>query len=124
MTKGKIHHLLATLIKSLFLFKIWNYFSISLGDSDTVDLEKVIIEYASFFPISYLLQFFMGAVVLGKMNKIVSCVMKRTLYNLVYFYKHVPLQLLTNRLEDRNSWAMVLLREITCAKENKEAKGV
>lgn len=124
MTKGKIHHLLATLIKSLFLFKIWNYFSISLGDSDTVDLEKVIIEYASFFPISYLLQFFMGAVVLGKMNKIVSYVMKRTLYNLVYFYKHVPLQLLTNRLEDRNSWAMVLLREITCAKENKEAKGV
>lgn len=72
VTKGNIHHLLATLIRSLFLFKILNSISISLGDSDTVDLEKVIIWYVSFFPISYLLQFFMGAVVLGKMNKIIS----------------------------------------------------
>lgn len=35
VTKGNIHHLLATLIRSLFLFKIWNYVSISLEDSDT-----------------------------------------------------------------------------------------
>lgn len=50
--------------------------------------------------------------------------MKGTLYIILYFYKDVPLQLLTNRLEDRNSFAMILLREITCAKGNKEAKGV
>lgn len=50
--------------------------------------------------------------------------MKGTLYNLVYFYKHVPLQHLTNRFEDRTNCAMVLLKEIACAKGNKETKRV
>jgi hypothetical protein len=48
--------------------------------------------------------------------------MKETLYNLVYFYKHVPLQLLTNRIEDKFKYAKILWREIACAKGNREAK--